>query len=540
MVHVFSRFAHRLPVIAALVLFTATPSLAAGEREVQDQLAARIGAVDAGAETDRLAAIRDVYASRDFRLVWSDGRKPGPRATEALGILGRADIEGLEPQDYAAPAGHHAPAFANATDAARFDISLSNTMLKFLGDLRNGRVAPGQIEPDLKVSHPTIDMRAALERLAGEADLRAVVEAYVSRNPVYRNLRGSLAAYRRLAEQGGWRPVPDGPKLVAPETGERVTALRARLQATKDLIEPANGSDAFDDDLEKAVKAFQKRHGLDPDGVAGTATFAALNVPVEDRIEQIKLNMERWRWMPDDLGARHILVNIAAFELHGVVDGSIRKRMRVVVGRDYRRTPIFSDAIRYLEVNPYWHVPPKIAVEDLLPKIRKDPAYLTNEGFTVLDGWGADARPVNASQVNWASLGKGSFPYKLRQDPGPRNALGRIKFMFPNAHDVYLHDSPARELFRKNVRTFSSGCIRVEDAVGLAGFLLGLQADPAPDRVKVALADKQTTIIPLRQPIPVHLTYFTAWSDEDGTVNFRRDIYERDASLAAALARRDS
>ena len=515
-------------------VLSAAPTSAAGERELQEQLAASVGAVDAGPATDRLAAIREFYAARDFKLHWSDARRPSEKAGAARELLRRADIEGLEPEDYRI-AGAPAERFENRAAAARFEIALSDALLRYLGDLRTGRVAPARLDPDLFVAHPAFDLAEALERLVAGDDIRSVAARYAPANPVYRNLRDSLAAYRRIAGRGGWSAVSSGPKLEAGTAGPRVAALRTRLAATEDLPGSDTTGETFDHSLTQAVSTFQTRHGLDADGIVGPATLAALNVPVENRISQIKWNMERWRWMPDDLGTRHVLVNIAAFELHGVVNGTIRKRMRVVVGREYRRTPVFSDAIRYMEVNPYWHVPPTIAVKDLLPKIRADLGYLASEGFAVLDGWGADARRLDPQRIDWNALDKGGFPYKLRQDPGTKNALGRIKFMFPNKHDVYLHDSPARELFGREVRTFSSGCIRVEDARALAEFLLSTQTEPTTDALNAALAGTETRIVRLAEPVPVHLAYFTAWTGEDGTVHFRKDIYGRDRDLAAAL-----
>lgn len=317
-------------------------------------------------------------------------------------------------------------------------------------------------------------------------------------------------------------------------------ALRARLAATIDLLDPDIESETFDDALKQATIVFQKRHGLDPDGVVGRATRAALNVSVESRIAQIMLNMERWRWMPDDLGERHVLVNIPAFSLQGIENGRIRTEMRVVVGKEYRRTPVFSDRISYLELNPFWYVPPKIAANDVLPKILADPTYVTSAGFSVLDGWGANAQTLDPAAIEWSVLGPGKFPYKLRQNPGPQNALGRVKFMFPNKHDVYLHDSPARELFGRTLRTFSSGCIRVERPLDLAAFILDDQAGWRRADIEQAITGKDTRIVRLDTPVPVHLTYFTAWSSEDGTVNFRQDIYGRDSALAKALPARQT
>lgn len=535
----------------ALFLLFSTPVLAASAgAETRDALRAHIaataGAVQVNRATDRLAVLRSFYAARDYEPIWLEKRRPNPRAVSAFALFQNAGQEGLSPRDYLNGMPAAGSSFTNPAESARFEILMSDTLLRYLNDLRTGRTAPAELEPDLFVANPAIDQSAALAAVAMTTDLHKVAAAHTPANPVYRNLRESLAAYHRIREKGGWSPVPAGPKLAwndttedpGPDVASRVDALRARLIATLDLLDTNARTGAFDEPLHRAVIVFQKRHGLDPDGVVGPATLAALNVPVDARIAQIALNMERWRWMPDDLGARHVLVNIAAFSLQAMENGSIRKEMRVVVGRQYRRTPIFSDSIKYLEINPFWHVPPKLAVNDILPKIIADPTFLETSGFTVFDGWGADARPVAASGIEWARLGVGKFPYKLRQNPGPMNSLGNVKFMFPNKHDVYLHDSPARELFGRNLRAFSSGCIRVERPIDLAEFVLAGQPDGARASIEDAITGKSTKVVRLETPVPVHLTYFTAWTSEDGTIQFRDDVYERDSALARALSAR--
>jgi len=282
------------------------------------------------------------------------------------------------------------------------------------------------------------------------------------------------------------------------------------------------------------------RHGLDVDGVVGSATLDALNVPVEKRVRQLIVNMERWRWLPQDLGKRYILVNIADFELDVVENSQPLMTMRVIVGRDYRRTPVFSDNMTYLVLSPYWHVPTAIAVQDILPKIQQEPGYLAKQNIRVFRGWGAETREIDPRTVNWSHVTAANFSYRLRQEPGPMNALGRVKFMFPNKFNVYLHDTPAQELFAKPERTFSSGCIRIEKPIELAEYLL--QSDAKWTREKIlAVADKrieQTVRLP--EPMPIHLLYWTAWADEDRTVQFRADVYARDGKLYEALIERPS
>jgi murein L,D-transpeptidase YcbB/YkuD len=283
--------------------------------------------------------------------------------------------------------------------------------------------------------------------------------------------------------------------------------------------------------LVAAVQAFQARHGLEIDGIAGNQTMIALNVAVEDRIEALVIAMERWRWMPDDLGTNHLMVNIAGFDLRFVRDGALADRMAVVVGKPYHKTPVFSDQVRTIEFNPYWNVPSSIAVKEELPKLRSNPGRLAAQGFEAVHG--DRVIPVNA--VNWSRYGPGNFPFQLRQRPGPRNALGQVKFLFPNQFNVYLHDTPARSLFSEPERAFSHGCIRLSRPIDLAEEVLALQGGWSRQRIDGVLASGQRTVINVETPLPVHITYFTAWVD-NGQANFRSDIYEQDEKLVAAFA----
>jgi murein L,D-transpeptidase YcbB/YkuD len=283
------------------------------------------------------------------------------------------------------------------------------------------------------------------------------------------------------------------------------------------------------------LKRFQWRHGLTADGAMDTRTRAELNVSVESRVDQLEVNLERWRWLPQDLGRRHIMVNAAAFALEVVEDDSVKLAMRVVVGLPYHHTPVFTGTMRYLVFNPYWYVPDSIAVQEILPHHKRAPSYLAQQGIRVLRGWAPDAREVDPATVDWSKITLDNFPFQLRQDPGPLNPLGRIKFMFPNKFNVYLHDTSARTLFDKTQRAFSHGCIRIEKPIDLALYLL--QKDPRwnRDSLLAALDEAVDRTVPLPETIPIHILYWTAWADEDGTIQFRPDIYGRDPPLLKAL-----
>jgi len=329
--------------------------------------------------------------------------------------------------------------------------------------------------------------------------------------------------------------IPDG-FLRLGDRGGPVAALRERLRLEDDLG-PADAADAdlFDEPLEHAVTKFQRRHGLTADGVVSPATRAELNVRVERRVEQLELNLERWRWLPKDLGRRHIIVNIAAYELEVVEDEMVVLAMRVVVGRPFNRTPVLSDTMRYIVLNPYWHVPQSIAAAELLPKVRRDPTYLARYKVRVFPNSGPDAPEVDPTMVDWSAVTPSHFAFRLRQDPGPLNALGRVKFMFLNKFNVYLHDTPARPLFEESQRDFSHGCIRIQQPIELAAYLLRQDPRWSRDALVRALGDAVDQSVPLPEPMPIHLLYWTAWADGDGTIEFRRDIHGRDAPLLTAL-----
>jgi murein L,D-transpeptidase YcbB/YkuD len=349
-------------------------------------------------------------------------------------------------------------------------------------------------------------------------------------------LKSALAQYRAIASAGGWPAVPDGPALRQGSSGSAVARLRQRLAVTGDLVDRTGDSQAFDDDLAAAVMRFQARHGLAADGVVGWRTRGALNVPAESRVRQIAASIARLRALPDGDGGRFILVNVAGFDLAVFDDGRPLFRSPVIVGRTSRPTPIFSSAITRIITNPYWRVPRGIAVQDILPKLKRDPSYLGAQSIRVYGNNHGGLTEVPGGSVNWRSLNKDNFPYVLVQDPGPLNALGRIKFFIPNELDVYLHDTPARELFTHATRAFSSGCIRIQRARDLAELLLRQDDGGRLQAMENALEKGETTEIPLAKAVPVHVAYLTAWTDEEGHVQFRDDVYALDGLTGAGPA----
>lgn len=343
--------------------------------------------------------------------------------------------------------------------------------------------------------------------------------------PRYRRLRKALADYRHLATRGGWPAMPNGPLLRRGTQSPHIRLLRQRLRATNDLkTENIEGS-LFDRHIELAVRRFQKRHGIAVDGIVGPNTRAALNVPVDRRIEQLRLNLERRRKISDDLGSHYVFVNMADFVLKVVKDRRTVLAMKVVVGTPFRQTPLFTAHMTYIDFNPYWNIPDRIAREEIVPRARQNADYLIRQGIRIFKGWKAKAVELAPHQVNWRSNVRSSLPYRLRQDPGPLNPLGQVKFMFPNSFEVYLHDTPAKKLFVRDSRAFSHGCIRVEQPVALAIHLL---PDLTWGETQRIMKLGKRRIFHLAKPIPVHLTYLTAWVNKDASVHFRKDIYGRD------------
>ncbi len=475
--------------------------------------------------------VRRLYERRGFAPLWiREGNLTG-KGRAVVALLREAPAEGLMPSEYDLS---HIEARLEATrpeTLAELELLLSTASVRYAKHLGNGRLRD-TLHPAHHAYHRPLDIAALLQSAGRVNDAAEVFRAQAPRHRVYSGLRQALAQYRRIAADGGWPALPAGPDLRPGDRGPRIALLRERLRASGDLGVASDDSALFDSTLEAAVSRFQERYGLESDGVVGPKTRAALNVPVGERIRQLALNLERARWLPYDLGERYVLVNIAGFWAEVIEKGHSELRMKVIVGKAYQQTPAFSDEITYLELNPYWNVPRSIAVSEILPAIIEDPEYLSRNNMEVIGGWEAEASVVDPQTIDWESVRHGRFPYRFRQKPGSGNALGRVKFMFPNDFSVYMHDTPARHLFQRDVRTFSHGCIRVSQPLAFARYLLG-QRGWSQSRIQQVIDEGTRTVVPLRQKLPVHVTYLTAW--EDGRVHFRADVYGRDARLAGAL-----
>ena len=437
------------------------------------------------------------YVRRNHRPAWFDAAMGLPRADSLLQALSQADREGLAPEDYHLVAiggliqtlrsGALAGRASDPNAFADLDLLLSDAFVTYASHLREGRVDPLTFKPRWVANERKADLPRLLEEVVASGGVAGALRNLAPSHPGYARLRQALSVYRSLSARGSWRAVASDSTLRKGDTGSAVAAAHARLIEIEELSDSAHTGATFDEQLENEVRDFQRHHGLEPDGAIGAATLRELNVPPAHRIRQMEANMERWRWLPADLGRRHILVNIAGFTVELFDDSRLVLSTRAVVGRSARRTPVFSDTMRYLVLSPYWHVPSGIAINDIVPAVRRDAAYLTRMRITVFTGSGADTRQVNPKGVDWAAVSRRNFPYRFRQEPGPDNALGGVKFMFPNRFNVYIHDTPARALFERAARDFSSGCIRIEKVVELAQYLLRDQGWTR-ERIEAAMA----------------------------------------------------
>jgi murein L,D-transpeptidase YcbB/YkuD len=484
------------------------------------------------------------YEQRAYQPAWVTSLGPVAGAVYLVEFLLSLPREGLRPEEYHAgrlqwllgAIGNETPALT-AGVFAELDLLLTDAFLMVGAHLVSGRVDPATFDREWVAVRREVDLVQLLSTALANGSIREALDSLQPDHRGYLQLRDLGELYRGLAADGGWPVVPDGPRLEIDERSPRIVDLRRRLVITDGLTADAAATDQelFDDEVDAALQRFQARHGLEPDGILGAKTLAALNVPVEERLNQIYLNLERWRWLPQSLGARYVLVNLPAFDLRVIEEGQTSLEMRVAVGRRYRRTPVFSDAIRYLVFNPYWEIPASIAMHDKLPEIKRDVTYLKQQGIRVLAGWATDQREIDPSTLDWSSFGVGNFPYRLRQDPGPLNALGRVKFMFPNRFNVYLHDTPGKEVFERAERDVSSGCIRLAKPLELAELLLQKNRLWQPGTTREFLGDHQERTVRLDAPWPVHLLHWTAWIGEDQVVHFRADLYGRDERLTSAL-----
>lgn len=488
-------------------------------------------------------ALQGLYETRNFEPLWFGPEGPTQRALRLAETLGRAAEYGLIAADYKVADLDRLRRSGAPQSLAEFELTLTRSAARFAGDLAGGRVASVALPDDVRIAPRAIDAAAVLRELARSDAPEAVFAALSPQDEEYAALLAALADLRALKAKGGWRSVdPRGGTLEPGAVDPRVPALRRRLAATDGVApEPEDQFELefYGDELVEAVERFQRRHGLAVDGRVGPRTFAALNKTVDQRIAQIAANLDRMRAAsPRPARGAYVEVNVPGFELRAVENGEIKLEMGVVVGREKRATPIFSTRITEVIFNPTWTVPLKLVREDMLPRLRANPQSLIDQGFRVYRGWGETREEVDPRKVDWRKVTPRSMGYWMRQDPGPKNALGQVRFTMPNTFDVYLHDTPDRHFFARADRALSSGCVRLERPIDLVEWVLS--RTPGWDRAAIEAADAEqvTRSVGVRGgAIPVHMVYKTAFV-KDGVLNWRDDIYGLDALFIAGVEKR--
>lgn len=482
---------------------------------------------------------------------WFEHDKPKPQATEALGILSRADQDGLRTQDYQAQSLTEQlmhlksmPSAERTTAQRDFERALTSAMLRYMQDLQRGRVQPRQIHGHFDApKHQQTDLEAFLKQAIDQNRLSTSIRSLAPTFPLYPALKKALSTYNALAGHPAWKqPLPPlkTNKLDPGNPYEGTAQLQARLIALGDMPADAHApGPVYQGALVDGIKAFQARHGLEADGVIGRATMEQLQVTPAERAKQIALSMERLRWTPLQHGNKMIVVNIPAFMLHAYQnrpDGSIdvQVEMKVIIGKALNtRTPLFDEDMRMIEFSPYWNIPPSIARQETIPAIKRDPAYFQRQQLEFVDSQGNVYTNVTDARLDAVLAGT----MRIRQRPGPHNALGDIKFIFPNNEHIYMHHTPAVQLFHRSRRDFSHGCIRLEEPVALAKFVLADDPAWSESRIRAAMDSGKSNTIKLKQPIPVVIAYSTAMV-KNGKVFFYPDIYGHDKLLSVALDQR--
>ncbi|MGM0498615.1 MAG: L,D-transpeptidase family protein [Bacillota bacterium] len=482
----------------------------------------------------------EFYDQRHYRSIWFEEsefkRDPKPLLKE----IKNSYFEGLNPSDYHLDlieqcVNENSLFSAECLDKrAVLDILLTNAYLSLASDYLNGKIDAEIIIDDYNYQAEDLGSQKLLSYLTDEKiDITQAIQEQLPKTENYKNLKKELGFYRDSEQIEAWPQIETGEILGIQAKGNRVEQLIENLSARDYLnIDNLESKNYFDQEVKRAVSKFQLDHGLKSDGVVGKKTLNALNITLDHRIKQLIINMERWRWLPENLGSRFIYVNIADYNLKLYENNQLVMEMKTIVGKEQRSTPVFSDTIKYLVINPYWYVPESIAVEDKLPLIKKDYNYLKENHYSLFKYTGNNKlEEIDPAKIDWSKIDKDNFNYLLRQNPGDHNALGRVKFMFPNKFSIYLHDTPGRYLFSENERGFSSGCIRIEKPIDLAEYLLADQEKWNREKIEEEMTKDKEKIVYLNKPIKIYLQYNTAWVDSLGNLNFREDIYNRDQKI---------
>ncbi|MGZ3577499.1 MAG: L,D-transpeptidase family protein [Syntrophales bacterium] len=541
-------------IISAITVLAAFALLAASDishaETLRDQVRTQIGDRIGGAEWPSKVAppeglpslsplLFQFYEEREFQPAWSDDYGLSLDVDDFLEVVRSAYREGLNPEDYhldkieAVLSDLYASQIGlesyDVAKLAGLDLILTQAFFLYVSHMVDGRVDHQNIYPDWVVNERSADLVAVLNEALESGEMQKTLAYLAPPYSRYAGLKEKLMRYQAIAESGGWPQVPGGAKLQRGSRGERVAILRQRLIISGDLASTVREKpNIFDHDLELAVRKFQRRHGLKDDGRVGKSTLKDINVPAETRIRQIALNMDRLRWLSDDMGRNYIFVNIADFSLEVMENEQPLMAMRIIAGKDEQRSCVLSAKMTYLELNPFWRIPDSIAAKEILPQVKKEARYLAQKNIKVFKAWKDNAKEINPMLVSWSRIRASNLGYKFRQEPGPQNPLGKIKFIFPNECEIYLHDTPARHLFGRARRDLSHGCIRVEKPVELATYLLRNKETWIQKKILAEIKKGKRQVVMLPEPVNVHIFYGTVWVDRDGVLQFRDDIYHAD------------
>lgn len=524
--------------------------------------------------------LQKFYQARGYEPLWLEDDGDWERKPDAfVEAIAEADEEGLKPEDYPLASWlAQKPELDNATAIARYDAAISDVVFAYIDDLHNGKVDPQDVFPNFFIPDEEQEELAwVAQQVLSAGDVEKALQQQTPQIEEYARLRKALQDYRAIAAKGGWEPIKKGGVIKPGQVDERIPAIRERLRllGRLDSTEGLSWFDAmqarfgfgdgkndkpeydsvelsadeqakaernpewvYTQDVEATIRQFQQRRGAKVDGVIGSETLTELNMPIEDRIDQIVLAMEQWRWLPKQLGSKYVFVNTAGYYAKGIENGRTVVNTPVIVGQVAHQTPSFSSYITDVKFYPDWTVPHSIAKRYLLDKIRKNPAVVQSLGYELYNEAGEEV-PLHAGTIS--QLQDAHFPpYRFRQKPGPDNALGLVRFSVENDYSIYLHDTPSDSLFEETDRNFSSGCIRVGEPVKMAQFLLAgnssLSERGIAEKFNVETSDNlETEVVDLQHKVPVHIMYMTAWVDEGGNIRFESDAYSRDGKLKAAM-----
>lgn len=476
---------------------------------------------------------KQVYTLRQFQPAFVTDTTTQSDVDVVLRTLSNAASEGLNPEDYALSQLRSRRASletANSTARNDFELQMTYALTRYVSQLCFGRIDPKKIKSEWPEAQNECDVPHLVNEALDQNSVETLAERLAPPVPEYQALKAGLQKYRDIAASGGWHSLPLPIKKTGKKPGNRVepagpAVLAQNLSLMGDLESPIGDQPVSKESLKEALSRFQSRHGLNPNGVLDKETIKAMNVPVEERIAQMETNLDRMRWIGHRLEDEHIRVNIPGFHLAVHEGDQVPLEMRVIVGTKDNRTPLLDSTIVNVVFSPYWNIPLSIATKEMLPQIRKDPSFLRNQEMEVVRISGGKVQTVDPDSIDWNSSGGG---YQLRQRPGASNALGLVKFLFPNPYNVYLHDTPSDNLFDRLTRTLSHGCVRIEKPTMLASYLLRGQPEWTDAKIDEAMHASKERYVALKTKVPIHLIYWTAWGDSDGKVQFRDDVYGYD------------